>query len=330
MDLSSLTSDKKQKKRCKGDENSIGVRICDLPDHILQLIISSLPTKDAIRTSVLSKGWLHLWRGISKIELEELGTPDPAKRQQFIDFVSRLLVVCDCTNVKRLSLSFEVGKDTCLVNEWLHGLISPKIQELRLDLQGIDTTCFFPDHLFACATLTQFQLRMREIFMLPYSIHFESLRTLTLQDVAFRDGYSTQQLFSGCPSLEELTLIDCDWANVQTVTISSPLLKKIIIRESEKEDDYGYILDEDDDNVRNPCQIWIIGTNLKAFSYDGANRNDYFLHSSTSVINASIMILPDFFDDNSIRDAAGYFVLRLLGALSSVESLSISDDSLLV
>ncbi|KAJ1423768.1 Leucine-rich repeat domain superfamily [Sesbania bispinosa] len=105
MDAKSLISNKKRKKHCdrkgKGKDES-GIRICDLPDPILQLIISSLSTKEAVRTSVLSKRWVYLWRDISRIELKEVS---PEKRQQFIDFVRRLLVVCDSSNLEKLSIS---------------------------------------------------------------------------------------------------------------------------------------------------------------------------------------------------------------------------------
>lgn len=50
--------------------------------------------------------------------------------------------------------------------------------------------------------------------------------------------------------------------------------------------------DEDYDiggrNVSNRCNVAIVWTNLKSFSYDGDLKNDYFLYSSTSVIDASI------------------------------------------
>ena len=278
MDLNSLISDKKHKKHCKGlkgegkDESSI--RICHLPDPILLLIISSLRTKEAIRTSVLSKRWVHLWRDISKIELEE-GKPD--KRQQFIDFVRRLLVVCDCSNLKKFSLACEVGENASLVNEWLHGFINPKIQELSLYLKRIEEPLVFPDHLFTCATMTKFQLNMQHIFKLPFSIHFECLRTLSLKGIIFPDSSSTQRLFSGCPSLEELFLIDCNSVNVKAVTISSPLLQKIFIRELNYNDDDES--DEDDDlggqNVLKCCEVAVFGSNLKSFYYDGVHRNDY-------------------------------------------------------
>ncbi|XP_027366393.1 F-box/LRR-repeat protein At3g26922-like isoform X2 [Abrus precatorius] len=329
MDASSLISNKKHRNpHDREGKNESGIRICDLPDPILQLIISSLPTKEAVRTSVLSKRWEYLWMGISKIKLRE-GAPE--KRQQFVDFVRRLLVDCDCSNLTKFSLSCKVGDGASEVNEWLRGFINPQIQELNLSFEGIEEPLVFPDHLFACATLTKFELSMQHIFKLPSSILFESLRILSLVYITFPDYSSTQRLFSGCPSLEELSLVNCNWVNVESVCISSPVLQKLMITEWREEDDDKF--DEDDDiggqNVSNCCNVVIVGTNLKSFSYDGHFCNDYFLYSSTSVINASIEVHALDFSDEDWESDVGYSVFKLLKALSNVERLSISEIALL-
>ncbi|MED6168722.1 hypothetical protein PIB30_014187 [Stylosanthes scabra] len=202
--------------------------------------------------------------------------------------MTRLLVTCNCSNLKNFSLSCNVGKDTNLVNEWLCGFIKPKIEELSLQFKEIREPLVFPAQLFTCATLTEFFLDMRHVFKLPSYIHFQCLQTLTLFNIIFPDTSSTQQLFCGCPALEDLSLLDCNWKNVQAVCIYSPLLRRIYIREDEDD-----ILGEDDDydNVTNCCEVLIIGNNLKSFTYNGNCMNKYFLHGSTLVIDASIQVL---------------------------------------
>ncbi|KAK7308169.1 hypothetical protein VNO77_41766 [Canavalia gladiata] len=323
MDANSLMSSNKRQKHHEGEgKNESSIRLGDLPDVILQEIISSLPTKDAVRTSVLSKRWVDQWMDISKIVLEE---ETLEKRQQFIDFVGKLLVVCNSSRLKSFSLAFEVGEDAPRVNEWLCGFIKSNIEELNLDFERVEKPLVFPDHLFTSESLTKFQLSMQHVINLPSPINFQNLRVMTLKHIIFPDSSPTQHLFSSCPSLEELTLIDCNWTNVRAVCIACPLLRKLIIREWKDDDDDDSVKSDDENeaagqNVPTHCQIVITGSNLKTFSYDGDLINDYFLYRTTSVTDATVEVHPA---DSSLH--AGYFVFKLLKALSNVEKLSFTD-----
>ncbi|KAF3582166.1 hypothetical protein Bca4012_033299 [Brassica carinata] len=45
-------------------------RISELPEALLLHILSYVPTKDVIATSVLSKRWRSLWKMVPKLEFE--------------------------------------------------------------------------------------------------------------------------------------------------------------------------------------------------------------------------------------------------------------------
>ncbi|XP_057734693.1 FBD-associated F-box protein At2g26860-like [Arachis stenosperma] len=204
-------------------------------------------------------------------------------------FVARLLVACNCSSLEKFSLTCNVDKDASRVNEWLYGFINPKIQELCLRLYGIEEPLVFPDQLFTCATLTNFELDMQHVFNLPSSVHFRCLRTLTLSNIIFPDSSSTQQLFCGCPALEDLSLINCNLKNVRAVCICSPMLRRIYILENK--DDMLYDIGLLSDTIR--CKVLIDGTNLKSFTYHGNGMNDFFFSYST-VIDASIQVNYDY------------------------------------
>ena len=52
----------------KGEDKDI---ISKLPDSVLLYILSFLLTKDAVRTSILSTKWRHLWTGMSNFDFND-------------------------------------------------------------------------------------------------------------------------------------------------------------------------------------------------------------------------------------------------------------------
>ena len=102
MDVSfPLDKAKKQKFRKKQNANKSRKEIDNLPDPILQHILSYLSTKNAIRTSILSKRWKYLWTSIPKLDFDE-GALD--RRLMFMKFVERVLALHDPSNIKNFSL----------------------------------------------------------------------------------------------------------------------------------------------------------------------------------------------------------------------------------
>ncbi|CAL5195169.1 unnamed protein product [Lathyrus oleraceus] len=120
MDANSTINNNKNLQKDNQEEANVESRsrLSDLPDEILQKILSNLPTKEAVATTVLSKRWENQWMYISKIDLK-FDESAPEKRQRFIEFMDKLLVVCDISKLKMFSLSFEVGEEFPRVNKWL-------------------------------------------------------------------------------------------------------------------------------------------------------------------------------------------------------------------
>ncbi|KAL2349512.1 hypothetical protein Fmac_003512 [Flemingia macrophylla] len=322
MDVKSYTT-RKRRKLHEGDQRALnegdGTQLCDLPPELLPEIISNLPLKHAIRTSVLSKVWKDKWTEVSKVELEEEAFE---KRQEFKDFVEKVLAVCNTSCFIKFSLTCEVSEDASQVNKWLNKSIKARIEDLKLDFDRIENELLvLPDHLFSSQSLIHFHLSMPQVMNLPPAIYFPNLKTLTLRYVVFPDTTPTQNLFSSCPSLEHLTLVDCHWKKVRAVDIAIPSLESLTIREWRDDDDAAKPGDEYYHNAP-PCQITITGSrNLKTFSYDGDLINDYFLNSSDSVTDGTV----DAHTTTNQTLDAGQFVLKLVRALSNVEKLSITD-----
>jgi hypothetical protein len=85
-------------------------------------ILSFLPTKDAARTSVLSRTWMESWTSITKLDLDDsvFYSPKSKKKsggkQHFINFVNRALLLNENYSVECFSLVITNKYDQTLVN----------------------------------------------------------------------------------------------------------------------------------------------------------------------------------------------------------------------
>ena len=84
MDESGLTQQpKKQKLNEELDIVDRNIKcLNNLPEEILRYILSLLPTRDAIRTSILCKRWEYLWTSIPNLDF---GKMDHDKRILFMN-----------------------------------------------------------------------------------------------------------------------------------------------------------------------------------------------------------------------------------------------------
>lgn len=244
--------------------------IGNLPNEIIQHILSLLPTKDAVKTSVLSRRWHSQWMFVRNLDFAEFPPNMNQKRKLFMDFVDRVIAIRKPLDLNIFALVCEVFTDASRINSWVCAAVKHNVQHLLLVLDQIHLEPLeLPHCLFTCDTLRKAFIVADILLNLPSSIHFSNLKLLTLQYVVFPGYESTQQLFSGLPVLEELTLDSCCWLNFEIVTIALPMLKKLDIKEN--------LADHDN------CQFFIIAENLNSFYYIDTLKNDYWIYNTVSL-----------------------------------------------
>lgn len=296
-------------------------KISVLPDCLLHYILSLIPTKDAVATCILSKRWKFLWTSVPNIDFDDAllyMNADfwyPVEVTRFMNFVERVLLLRDSSSIKKFRLSCRVCFSASRVHAWVSAAVMHDVEELDLCF-FVDKPFMLPLCVFHSKSLTVLKLEMNCELELPNSISFPSLKTLDLCLVTFVDDESVEKLFSNCPLLQELSILDCEWANLMNVTISIPTLKSLTI------DDlpcYGTF------DV-NGCRIKIDAENLTQLSYTGYMCNELIPCYVPSLVKAHIHI-PNLFEDQK------EFVTRtakLLGGLQHVHSLRLSTRTIKV
>lgn len=163
-------------------------RLDILPDALLSIIVSSLPFKEAVRTSILSKRWMKIWQATKNIELQESFFVRPeesdqrirdARRRVFIDFATNFIRDYEEPTIRKFALSFSNPRGGGFVDEieaCIRFAVSRDVETLELD--------------FSDATWSELDNdgeNHAEMFDLPPIVYgHENLRSLKLFSCRFR------------------------------------------------------------------------------------------------------------------------------------------------
>ncbi|XP_054784861.1 F-box/FBD/LRR-repeat protein At4g26340-like [Prosopis cineraria] len=184
-----------------GSQLVMSDEISKLPDSLLQHILSFLPTKEAIATSLVSKMWKPLWRSLSTLDLDDsiFGSS-----QHFVQFVDAVLMFGDFRTIKKFHLlcrSYSIPPKQIKI--WAYAALKLKVEQLEL----IFPFCCYslPSSVFVCSTIKE--LKLEGLMVDPLSrVNLPSLKIMHLQGVQFHGFKCVAMLLSGCPLLESLSL----------------------------------------------------------------------------------------------------------------------------
>ncbi|CAL5010105.1 unnamed protein product [Urochloa decumbens] len=163
-----------------------GDRISSLPDELRHRVLSFLPARDAARTCVLSPMWRQLWASALRLNVDAEGF---TSQSSFIEFVNTLLLSRGCIPLN--SNVEELGIDDYNQNDRYGDMKNP-------------IEFFFIQHC-------------------PFTSSY--LKKLHLCYI-YINNYGLKKLFSGCPILEDLEMINCEISDTE---FSSASLKSLSI-----------------------------------------------------------------------------------------------------
>ncbi|KAG8088077.1 hypothetical protein GUJ93_ZPchr0010g7321 [Zizania palustris] len=177
-------------------QDSCTDRLSALPNELILHIMSFMNARVAVRTCVLSRRWLHLWRSVPRVNAEFFEFEGATQTQwgdevAFKRFINRLLELRDpLAPIDKFWLRYSVdeAKDqevACAdANRWISHALQKNAQSVEVVV--VDGTLLVDHVIFTSRFLTR--------------IGFSTV----LLDKGF-----FKQLQTGCPALEDVFLHDC-------------------------------------------------------------------------------------------------------------------------
>ncbi|KAL7144323.1 hypothetical protein ABFS83_07G004800 [Erythranthe nasuta] len=170
-------------------------RISGLPDEILCHILSFLPTKISVSTSIFSRRWKFLWAYVPSLSFE------CGEKEDIIDKVFMLRKV---ENIHTFRLTQDVDCTDHQMEAWMTSATAHNLQNLELPYLF---SVVVPRCVFTCKTLVDLRLQNCEALIpIGNGICLPRLKTLHLIKFHFEDDDTLQHLISGCPVLDELVI----------------------------------------------------------------------------------------------------------------------------
>ncbi|GMI85280.1 hypothetical protein like AT3G59190 [Hibiscus trionum] len=295
-------------------------RISSLPDPILCHILSFLPIKDAVQTSVVSPRWRYLFASMPTLDFQYCLSktyPRPVA-ENFKNFVDRLLfspnhVTLECF---RLYESRTRGHDYLRVYGWICAALRRGVKEIDI---RYETLPLLPTFLFTSHSLMTLKLDIEDDMKILCKVCLPNLKTLHLRNIKFSDGDSIHRLISGCLALEDLYMHLPELPNnINKLNIHSLSLKRLalymVLRNLPLDFNYSFVIN---------------APNLVFFEYDGPIAKAYCLSSMNSLEKAGVGVCqldeePSY--DVNRESGATATISNLLQGICNVKSLCLNFD----
>ncbi|KAL5710945.1 hypothetical protein ACHQM5_021449 [Ranunculus cassubicifolius] len=268
-------------------------RISTLPTPILHHILSYLDTKFVVQTSILSKTWQSIWISIPFLNFTMFR--NYKNKNNFMDFVNKVLLFRDSSKIEKFrfycveSTAYDVLHR---IGDWIQLAVRCNVEVMNLNIRPEVGRLELPNYLFTCKSLVKVKLFMllREkvmnvrycgltVLYLPGVVNLPNLRKLVLYSLLIRETEFMNKIFTSCPVLEKLVMINCGLAEIEDMVISAAQLKILEI------DGFGRYTIAGSEEI---CKISIHAPNLISLVYKADIGNGYTLEHISSLVTADI------------------------------------------
>ncbi|PWA74138.1 FBD-like protein [Artemisia annua] len=189
-------------------------RLSSLHEEILSRILSLIPTKSAVQTSILSKRWRHTWTLVHNLEFDYIHSSPELDR--FIKYVDHVLHLCKTPQIKNFRLNSNENIPVSTMSKWITEALRLNVSELE-SLHGKDShkvkiTFYYP---------------VSHSLDLQSSVNLPCVKILEIVIILNGPSDNVFKIIGGCPVLENLSLRVSSWNNKEDYYFKIPTLKRL-------------------------------------------------------------------------------------------------------
>ncbi|XP_039171237.1 F-box/FBD/LRR-repeat protein At1g13570 [Eucalyptus grandis] len=185
-------------------------RISQLPGHITEKILSCLPIKDAVRTSILSTKWRYKWSSVPQLVFDDQctstgGVPSllSSLQENLVKIIDEVLLL-HTGPIQLFKLSHKKFCALSNIDHWILHLSRVSVKAIVLNIWK-GQYYKIPTSLFNCHDLIILELSC-SVMKIPSTFEgFKNLQTLYLFRVKLSSD-ELEALISRCPLLKRLKL----------------------------------------------------------------------------------------------------------------------------
>ena len=198
---------RREKQRIERAERNGGDIISTLPDFLLIHILSFLPTRDTVITSILLSRQRPLWTLLPILNLDQRTLLRNEHTFSFVDTVSRIWTLRNAIPQRTLRIRWTSNCQLFYVDTWLRATIHrAMLQELDLFIYTYYQALQLPRTPFFSTTLVVLKFTDQIFLNPPHDCSLPSLRILQLSYVKYVNHNSLSTLLAACLLLQHLTL----------------------------------------------------------------------------------------------------------------------------
>ncbi|XP_057440780.1 putative F-box/LRR-repeat protein At1g56400 [Lotus japonicus] len=298
-------------------------RFSSLPQSLLYTIVSLISFKEAVRTSILSKSWIDIFKSTSNIEFDEVFFVKDdqtyqirqSQRKVFLEFMTLWITNHKETIGNKFSLRLSMPeKAKRVVRKCIAFATRYGVKDLELDFCDPKLDCYLstnyinhealfelPAHVYGHTCLESLKLFSCS-FVEAELLNFHALKEISLGWMEVKLT-TIKTLLSNCEALESLSLKRC-WNSYDfDLGEENPRLRKLIV---------------DRCMFRSNSRYFIVNApNLRYFYYSGLNNNFLVMDVRSLVMEEEILDFCIEFEGHAI------FLYKLVKDISGASILTV-------